>query len=252
MTRQPSHAVCLALVVLAAGVLAPAARAGLVLVSRESDIVASGASSAGSYRLSNGAGDFGPFAEALRSDDAAAARSAAQQVSRPDVDTVTGGFTGATAEGAARAVVDGGVADAFSDAQTDFDLVFRVDSRPALLTFDGTIAASGDGTTGLSVFDDGNGEAMPVLTAEVAGESRDVHETRVLSPGTYRLSLWAFARGTPGESAASYTMSLALQSAEPGPAPTPMPLPAGAWGGVAGVAAVAWMTLRRQAALQKE
>lgn len=244
MIRNPLPTSCLALLALLAALPPGAASAGLVLVSRESDILATGASSAGTYRLTNGAGDFGAFAEALRSDDAAAARSAAQQFSQPDLDP-DGTFTGASAEGAARAIVDGGVADAFSDAQTDFGLVFRVDTVAALLTFDATLSASGDGTTGASIVDADNGEAMPLLTTEVAGETRDFREKVFLPPGTYTLSLWAFARGTPAESAASYTMSLSLQGAVPGP--VPMPLPAGAWAGFAGLGAVALMTLRVRA-----
>jgi hypothetical protein len=240
----PRKPVCLAILVLAAAFVAPPARGGLVLVSRESDIRASGASGAGSYRLTNGAGDFGPFAQALRSDDAAVARSAAQQYSWPELDG-DGELTGASAEGAARAIVDGGVTDAFADAQTDFDLVFRVDGTPALLTFDATLSASGDGTTGVSLFDAIEGQAPAVLVAEVAGDTRIMHETKVLPPGSYAVSLWAFARGTPAESTASYTMSFALQATQPGA--TPMPLPAGAWGGLAGICTIALLTARARA-----
>ena len=245
----PRKPVCLTILVLVAAFVAPPARAGMVLVSRESDIRASGATGAGTYRLTNGAGDFGPFAEALRSDDTAAARSAAQQYSWPELDG-DGRLTGASAEGAARAIVDGGVNDAFADAQTDFDLVFRVDGTPALLTFDATLSASGDGTTGVSLFDAIDGEAPRVMVAEVTGETRVVHETKVLPPGSYGLSLWAFARGTPAESAASYTMSFALQAAQPGA--TPMPLPAGAWGGLAGICTIALVTARARALRRRE
>jgi hypothetical protein len=240
----PPKPVRLAFLVLVAAFVAPPARAGTVLVSRESDIRASGASGTGTYRLTNGAGDFGPFSGALRSDDAAPARSAAQQYSWPELDG-GGKLTGASAEGSARAIVDGGVNDAFADAQTDFDLVFRVDGTPALLTFDATLSAGGEGTTGVSLFDAIDGEAPVLMAAEVTGETRVMHETTVLPPGSYGLSLWAFARGTPAESAASYTMSLALQAAQPGA--TPMPLPAGAWGGLAGICATVLVTARTRA-----
>ena len=143
MIPHPTRAACslLALFVSAAG--APLASAGPVLLERASDIRASGASASGEYQLSNGSADFAAFTDGLLSSDEAAARSAAQQHSSPTLDAA-GVLSGASAEGSARASVDFGVEDAFSNAETDFDLVFRVEGAPALFTFDATLAATGD------------------------------------------------------------------------------------------------------------
>ena len=220
------------------------ASAGPVLLSRESDIRASGASAAGEYQLSNGSADFATFTDGLLSGDDAAARSAAQQHSRPRVDAA-GALAGASAEGSARASVDAGVVDAYSNAETDFDLVFRVEGAPALFTFDATLAASGDASTGAVLHPTDDNEAPPVFSFDVAEESRTVNQTAVLAPGTYGLSIWSFARGTPDESAASYAMAVSLTDGEPGA--VPMPLPAAAWAGFAGLSAVGCLTHRRRA-----
>jgi hypothetical protein len=172
------------------------------------------------------------------------ARSAAQQHSRPSLDA-GGGLAGASAEGSARASVDAGVGDAYSNAETDFDLVFRVDGAPALLTFDATLAASGDASSGVVLHNKDDNEAPPVFAFDVAEESRVVYRTAVLEPGTYGLSIWSFARGTPDESAASYAMAVSLADGEPGA--VPMPLPLGAWVGLAGLSAVGCMTYRKRA-----
>ena len=223
---------------------ASSAGAGPVLLARTSDIRASGASSTGEYALSNSADDFAPFADGLLSDGAAAARSSAQQSSEPLVDAA-GGLSGASAEGSARASVDADSAgDSFSDAETDFDLVFRVDGGSAVFTFDGTLAASGDASSGV-VLHPKDDAAPPVFSLDVTADERTVRRSTVLEPGTYGLSVWAFARGTPGESAASYAMSVSLADGEPGA--VPMPLPAGAWVGLAGLTAVGLITYRRGA-----
>lgn len=227
-----------ALLVVAA---APRASAGPVLLSRESDIRASGAHAAGEYRLSNGSADFAMFTDGLLSDGAAAARSSAQQHSQPQLGAA-GVLSGASAEGAARASVDGSVDDAFSDAETDFDLVFRVETRRARFTFDGTLAANGDASTGVLLHATDDAAAAPVFSIDVADEARTIRQTTVLEPGTYGLSVWAFARGTPAESAASYAMSVSLQDDEPGV--VPMPLPDAASVGLIGLSVVGYLTYR--------
>ena len=236
----PRAALCV-LVALLTAQWSPPARAGALLVLRSSDIRASGATPAGEYRLTNGADDFGAFTDGLLSDDAAMARSAAQQHSLPEVDS-GGVLSGASAEGSARASVDAGAEDAFSDAETSFDLVFRVEDRPALFTFDGTLSAGGDAFTGVSLFDSEAAEDPILISSEVTNETRTVRETALLEPGTYGLSVWSFARGTPAESFSSYAVSVSLRDGQGGV--VPMPLPAAVWGGLAGLTLVGLLLVR--------
>ena len=234
---NPAAGLCV-LIVLASA--APRARAGTVLLSRESDLRASGASAAGEYDLSNGTADLSEWSDGLFSDDGAPARSSAQQHSTPRVDKA-GAFLGASAEGEARASVDAGVDDAFSDAASGFDLFFTVADKSALLKLDGTLTAGGDATAGLLVLrPSDSGEAL--LSFDIADRSESVSESVVLVPGTYGLSLWAFARGTPGESSASHNVTVTLSDAQAGG--TPVPLPAAAWAGAAGLAVVAMAIAR--------
>jgi len=241
MIRNPSLAAGCFACLFGAFAAAPRAAAGPVLLTRESDIRATGASAAGDYDLSNGSGDFAPFADDLASDAAAPARSSARQQSHPQVDA-GGILAGATADGSARAAVASGVGDAFSSAETDFDLVFRVDHAPTLFAFDATLAAGGDASTGVNLNPKDNDGAAPVFSLDVASETRTVRQTALLQPGTYGLSVWAFARGTPAESAASYSISVTLREGDPGV--MPVPLPAAVWAGLAGLSVVAMVTFR--------
>jgi hypothetical protein len=234
---------------LCAALAAPPAMAGPTLVSRDSGLRASGASAAGEYDLSNGSGDFAVFADAVGSDAAAAARSRAEQNSRPQIEGDTGAFVGATADGAAHAAVDGAASDAFSSAQSDFDLVFRVEGAPSRVLLDCTLDAAGDGTAGLKLYDTTTLETA--FADEVSGDSRSSRGDQTLAPGTYGVSVWAFARGTPDDSSASYHINLTVASDAPTPAPVPMPLPPAAWAGLALFAMVLVATplsRRRQAA----
>ena len=238
----PLPAAWLCVVALLAGA-APRVRAGTVLLSRESDLRATGASAAGEYELSNGTADLSDWSDALLSDEGGPAHSSAQQHSTPRVDK-GGVFLGASAAGSARASVDEGAGDAFSDAATDFDLFFTVSDRSAQLKLNGTLAAAGDATTGVLVRR-ASGSDDPVLSLDFADRSETVSESAVLAPGTYGLSIWAFARGTPQESSASYDLAVTLSAAQAGG--TPVPLPAAAWVGAAGlsIAALAMARARR-------
>ena len=202
-----------------------------MLISRDSTVRASGVTPSGDYDLSNGSGDFELFADNLLSDEAAAAHSMARQNSRPVLAGDTGDFAGASAEGAARAVVDAAVADAYASAQSDFDVVFRVDGKPTRVLLDCVLGASGDATAGVKLYD-----AVTLASAfadEAAGDSHVSRGEKVLEPGVYGMSVWAFVRGTPDDSSASYTVNLTVAAeAGPGPGPVPMPLPAGAWMGM--------------------
>ena len=239
-TKTPHLAACV-LAALATALAAPAARAGSVFVSRDSEVRASGATAAGDYRLTNSSSDAGPFTDGLLSDDAAPAQSSAQQHSLAQVDSA-GLLSGAYADGSARASVDAGAADAFSDAETTFDLIFRVEDRPALFTFDGTLAAAGDATAGVSLFDPDLVDDPLLVSAEVTGETRTVHESALLEPGIYSLAVWGFARGTADESFSSYSVSVSLRDGQGGV--VPMPLPAAAWVGLAGLSVVGLLVRR--------
>ena len=238
MRHIPLRAAWLSVVVLTA---APLAQAGTVLLSRESDLRASGASASGEYELSNGTADLEAFADSLVSDIGPDATSSAEQHSSPRFGA-GGALAGASADGAARAAVATDIIDAFSDAQTDFDLFFSVSDKPALFTLDATLAAGGDATAGVLLRRPRATGDEPVLAIDVSEETRAVRESAVLAPGTYGLSVWAFARGTPAESTASYAVSVALLDAEPGV--TPIPLPAAVWAGAAGLSVVAVMSIR--------
>jgi hypothetical protein len=238
MIRHFPRAAFVSLVLLVISFGGSGAAGGLVLLERESDLRATGASAAGDYDLSNGSGDFGPFADDLLSDAALPSRSSAQQNSAPQFDA-TGALAGAAADGAARAAVVTDIVDAFSSAETDFDLVFRVEGRPTSFTFDATLAASGDASTGVLLHPRDDPDAPPVFTVDVAEETRTVHRSAVLEPGTYGLSVWAFARGTPAESLATYSVAVAVDNGQPGVIPVPLPAAAGA--GFLGLSLVALM-----------
>lgn len=225
--RASARLAALAWVGLSIGTVAVPALAGPTLVSRDSALRASGVSAAGEYNLSNGSGDFDLFDDTLESDGAAAARSTARQVSEPRVIGPEGVFTGASAEGSAQAAVDAGAADAFSSAQSDFDVVFRIDGAPASVLLDCDLLAAGDATAGVKLYDVDTLEA--VFSDEVSADGRTSRGEQVLAAGTYGLSAWAFVRGTPSDSTASYTIDLSLAASA---APVPMPLPAAAWAGL--------------------
>lgn len=224
-------------------VITPVVRAGPVLLSRESDLRLSGVSEAGEYLLSIGSADLAPFNDRLISDPgAAAAASSARQESSPRFDP-QGVLSGARAEGSARAFFDPGARDAFAEAETSLDLVFRIHGAPTVFTFDGTLAASGDAAGGALLNPKGGDDTSgPLMNVNVAGEIRSVRHSTVLEPGTYRLSVWAFAGRTAADSEASYSMSMFLKDGEPGV--VPMPLPTGVWGGLAGLSVVAMLTHR--------
>ena len=237
---------------LSAALLTGSALAGPTLVSRESGLRATGFSAAGEYNLSNGSGDFDLFADSVRSDDAAAARSRAEQNSLPRLDGATGAFAGALADGAAHAAVDPAATDAAASAESDFDLVFRVEGEPAVVRLNCNLAASGDGTAGFKLYD--TVTLQPAFSDEVTADSRAAGGEQKLAPGTYGVSAWAFVRGTPDASSATYSINLTVAadaSPGPGPGPVPMPLPAAAWGGLGlfGIVTVVTTRVRRRAEL---
>ena len=231
--------------VLCAGTLlcaAPRAHAGSVLLSRESDLRATGAGDALEYDLSNGTADLERFVDNLLSDRAAPARSSADQDSAPNV-AAGGKLAGASAKGSAKAAVDAGAPDAFCDAATNFDIFFSVDQKPAMFRLDAALAAGGDATTGISLRRASAPDDMPLISIDVTADSQSVSRSAELVPGTYGLSVWAFARGTPAESAASYAVSVGLDESQGGSG-APVPLPAAIWGGAVGLSGVALLVRR--------
>jgi len=244
MIRHLTRAALVPVVLVALSLAASRTAAGPVLLSRESDLRATGASAAGEYDLSNGSDDFAPFTDGLLSDAGLPARSSAQQHSSPQLDA-TGSLAGASADGSARAAVVTDIIDAFSTAETDFDMVFRVEKGPSTFTFEGTLEARGDAATGVLLHPKDDSDALPVFTLDVADEVKTVRRSAVLEPGTYGLSVWGFARGTPAESLATYSVAVTLQEGEPGV--VPMPLPAAATAGLAGLGLIAVVTRRRSA-----
>ena len=227
---SPAAAPFLPLVAVALLAASQSAFAGTTLVSRDSGLRAAGASAAGEYNLSNGSGDFDVFADAVRSgDDSAAARSAAEQNSAPRLDAA-GGFAGASADGSAHATVDPAAADAFSSAESDFDLVFQITGSQTRVVLDCALSAAGDGTAGIKLY---NADTLePAFADEVSGDSHSGREEKALGPGTYGISVWAFVRGTPESSTASYNVNLSVAANAPPPGPVPVPLPPAAWGGL--------------------
>ncbi len=242
MRHTPRRTAALRVACLTAALVcaAPVARGAAVFVSRRSDLRASGATAAGEYQLSNASDDADDFADWLSSDEAAAAHSAADQRSAPRL-KADGGLAGADAEGSVMAAVDAGAADAFADAESTFDLVFRVEDAVTLLTFDGALSAAGDGTAAVRVYDVETGDSP--LSEEVSDAERPLSGRTLLAPGTYGLSAYAFARGSGSPGTAFFTVQFALQDA-PAPGPVPMPLPAGAVAGLFGLAAVAGLKIR--------
>jgi hypothetical protein len=242
MIRHLTRAALVPVVLVVLSLAAVRAAAGPVLLARVSDLRATGASSSGEYNLSNGSDDFAPFTDGLLSDDGLPARSSAQQHSAPQIDP-TGALAGAAADGSARAAVVTDIVDAFSAAETDFDLVFRVEGKASTFTFDGTLAASGDASAGVLLHPKDDPDAPPVFSVDVADETKAVRQSTVLEPGTYGLSVWAFARGTPAESLATYSVAVTLKDGEPGV--VPMPLPAAVTAGTVGLGFVALLFRRR-------
>jgi hypothetical protein len=242
MIRHLTRAALVPVVLVVLSLAASRAAAGPVLLARESGLRATGASAAGEYNLSNGSDDFAPFTDGLLSDSGLPARSSAQQHSTPRIDA-NGVLAGAAADGSARASIATDIIDAFATAETDFDLVFRVDGNASTFTFDGTLASNGDASSGVLLHPKDDPDAPPLFSIDAAGETKAVHQSTVLEPGTYGLSVWAFARGTPAESLASYSVSVALKDGEPGV--VPMPLPAAAGAGAAGLGLIAMLLRRR-------
>src|SRR5207237_6733768 len=154
-----------------------------------------------------------------------------------------GALAGASAKGSAKAAVDAGSPDAYCDAATNFDLFFSVASKPVMFRLDAALAAGGDATSGISLRRSSAPDDMPLISIDVTAESKSGSRAAELAPGTYGLSIWAFARGTPAESAASYAVSVGLDEPQAGSG-TPVPLPAAARAGAVGLSLVALLAWR--------
>jgi hypothetical protein len=230
--RAASLFICVT-VIAAALCLGDTTRAGTVLLSRESNISATGTDGSA---LSDGSQDFNGFADAVDTADAGVVgpRLTANQHSRPSMDE-TAGFTGAFAEGSASAEADRSTGDKPGLAVSNFDLTFQVLGAPSLVSFGGSVGVSGDGSTTVELSNESTGEillAEELLPGDEDGQS--IQHSTVLQPGVYELSVEAAANADAGESMAYYTVSLSISALtdDGGGGVTPIPLPAAVWSAV--------------------
>jgi hypothetical protein len=194
---------------------ASTARAGAVLISRDSSIRATGTSGASDYNLQDGSQSFEGFSDLVDTADAGlkCPRVAANQNSRPAVNAKDGGFVGAYAEGSA--TIDPTTASALgaSNASSTFNLTFEIKDAPSLVSIGGAVGLSGDGATTLSLTNKGTNEV--VLEREILvsdGQGQSVEHSTVLQPGRYELAVEASANAEPDQSMAYYTLSLSVSN----------------------------------------
>lgn len=247
----------LAAVVPAIGV-AGAARAGAVLVSRDSYIHAAGGPAGTAafapFDVSNGTTGFDRFADDVSNAGQGAdpVVSEAHQYSAPGV--MPDGLNGAFAEGSVRSGLDAGRGTA--SAASDFDLTFRVVGGSAKFEFGAAMGTAGGGRV--------TAELLPVSESQVAGtlspsaasaalaplfvthlapgegNSKEMDNTGVLEPGLYALHVSAESDGAAAdagaESSAYYSVNLTLAPTAGGPAA--VPLPPAVWPGFGAMASI--------------
>jgi predicted nucleic acid-binding Zn-ribbon protein len=221
---------------LAAAVMggAGAADAGTILLARESTIRASGKAGADDFDLRDGSKDFNGFADMVDTANAGVVgpRMAANQHSRPAVGDGED-FTGAYAEGSARASADDdAAAPDQGQAVSNFDLTFEVFGVPSLVSFGGSVGVSGNGSTTVSLSNESTGEILLEQQLQAGdGEGQEIQHSTVLKPGVYELCVEALVNGDASESMAYYTVSLSIEPAGNVVAPPPaaIPLPPAAW-----------------------
>ena len=238
------------------------ARAGAVLMTRESTLRISGSTGSGDYNKSDGTLGFGAYELAIRPDlgSAGPADSEAGQTSKPSLSA--GALLGAFAEGSARARI-GGIADG-SFAESDFQMTFDVVDAPVVFHFTGTIGVASDAMVVArmtspraiepvfaheldgSLIDD-----AAAASDEFAGDARrELNASGVLEPGTYWVAVSATADGNAVESQGFYSVTLSLEplrGATEGP--SAIPLPPAMWTGLSALVALGgarfWARFRR-------
>ena len=198
---------------------ASTARAGAVLISRDSAIRATGTAGASDYDLKDGSQNFEGFSDLVDTADAGLSipRVAANQNSRPAVSPRDGGFMGAYAEGSATIDPTTGSALGASNASSTFNLTFEIKDTPSLVNIGGAVGLSGDGATTLSLTNKGTKEVVlerQILVSDGQGQSVE-HQT-VLNPGVYELAVEASANAEPDQSMAYYTLSFSVSNLQSG------------------------------------
>jgi hypothetical protein len=194
------------------------ARAGAVLISRDSSIRAAGIAGASDYDLKDGSQNFDGFSDLVDTADAGlnCPRVAANQNSRPAV-SLKDGFVGAYAEGSATIDPTTGSALGASNASSTFNLTFEIKDMPSLVSIGGAVGLSGDGATTLSLTNKGTKEVVldrQILVSDGQGQSIE-HQT-TLNPGVYELAVEASANAEPDQSMAYYTLSLSVSNLQSG------------------------------------
>jgi hypothetical protein len=225
-----------------------AARAGSVLLSRESTIRASGGDGSAEYDLHGASDDFDGFSDTIDTFDAGMGgpRASANQNSRPALGA-DGAFAGAYAEGSATVE---GESEAFAEAASAFDLTFEVTGEPSWVSVGGSVGAFGNATTSVSLCNQVTGEVLLAqeLMASPGGDGRSIDHSKMLQPGVYELLITANVNCAPDESMAYYAVNLRL---EPGAA-TAIPLPPAAWSAAGTLAAAGfirgWRRVRHRVA----
>lgn len=250
-------AVRLGAIALAAGAATAAgwahtARAGTLLISRDTVIHAAGGPGPNGFDLTNGTTDFGRFANDVNNDGTAAPAPASSEAHQYSVPGITGNsLQGAFAEGSVQTTITspGGTAA----AQSNFDLTFRVVGAPQAFTFGAAMGTSG-GASAMAelvpVAEPSVAGALRVSPASTAGpitpifsghlqsgESKTMDQTGILGPGTYALHVHADASTPATDGSAYFNVSLTLASTA-----AAVPLPPAAWSGMGILLAVCTMT----------
>lgn len=198
---------------------ASTARAGAVLISRDSAIRAAGVSGASNYDLQDGSKTFDGFSDLVDTADAGlnCPRVAANQNSRPAVSVKDGGLVGAYAEGSASIEPTSGSDLGASNASSTFNLTFEIKDTPSLVSIGGAVGLSGDGSTTLSLLNKSTHEVVLERQLLISdGEGQSIEHQTVLDPGVYELAVEASANAEPDQSMAYYTLSFSLSNLQSG------------------------------------
>jgi hypothetical protein len=209
--------------------------AGTTLLSRQSYIQATGGDSIDKFNVSNGTHDFGRFANDVRNDAAVqSAMSEAHQYSQPGVTNT--GLEGAFAEGSVKTGVHAPDANAW--AESNFDVMFKVTSKPAAYTFGGALGTAGLGSAMIELMDPGTHAAVFTTQLDAGkGASQTIDRHGTLAPGTYGLHVHADSAGNNTASSAYYSVNFVLTPGAGGGVAAPLPL--AVWTGLATLGSLA-------------
>jgi len=228
----------LAVVAFVAAILLPArSPAASVTLSRESSLSATGQTSDDSFDLSDALDTFGPYDNSMGdSIDVPAGGATRAQASQES--NVVAGIVGGFARGAAEAQVAEFDAIA-AQGESSFELVFDVLDEDETLRLAGSVNASLDATSQVSLFRQGDIDPLFAQFGVADGVSFD--EPLTLTPGHYTLRAEAIVTGTPVPGEASYAVNFNLVGGV-----NPIPLPPAIWAGSGGLV-IAMLCARRVA-----